>query len=198
MDLPGFAATNNDDGQRVEAASGGDVATEISLDSFKVSSYGMVRGWSVASGYWAYKVNKTGPIRWPFLFAAPISSGFGSRSAPCRGCQSYHTGLDFNPDGGTDIHAVADGVVIEEENLHYSYGRFVVIHHNVNGMEFDSRYAHMIPSSVHLHVGDVVKVGDYVGEVGHTGNATGDHLHLEIIIDGTPVDPFPWLKKYAK
>ncbi|MEY4396523.1 MAG: hypothetical protein RLZZ40_279, partial [Actinomycetota bacterium] len=62
MDLPGFAATNNDDGQRVEAASGGDVATEISLDSFKVSSYGMVRGWSVASGYWAYKVNKTGPI----------------------------------------------------------------------------------------------------------------------------------------
>lgn len=198
MDMPGFAATHTDDGQKVEAASAGDVAAPISLDSFRVNNFGKVYGWSFGGGNWSYTINKTGPIRWPFLFAAPISSGFGSRSAPCARCTNWHTGLDFNPDRGTDIHAVAAGVVIEEENLHYSYGRYVVIHHDVNGMQFDTRYAHMIPNSVTLKVGDHVDVGDYVGQVGNTGKATGDHLHLEVIIDGQPVDPFTWLKKYAK
>ena len=130
-------------------------------------------------------------VRWPFL-ASPISSGFGSRSAPCRGCSSNHLGLDFTPGSGTPISAVADGVVRVSRSNSGS-GVHVIIDHQINGQQVSTLYAHMQAGSVSVVDGQMVTVGTQVGKVGNTGMSTGAHLHLETWLDDVPVDPFAWL-----
>jgi hypothetical protein len=141
----------------------------------------------------------TGPIRWPFPYAVPISSGFGDRAAPCRGCSTAHSGIDFNPGWGAAIFAIADGVVYEHGEGGSSWGNYVIIQHEIDGQTVYSGYAHMQSGSSPLVVGEEIKVGDFVGLVGATGQATGAHLHFTISI-GDPmhyVDPYTYLKTYA-
>jgi murein DD-endopeptidase MepM/ murein hydrolase activator NlpD len=194
-----------------EDSGGGGVATK-SLQSVEVASN--VQGasterdnWSVLSWaevlkerYGTRDYNYTvgmGPVRWPFPFAVEISSGFGDRVAPCRGCSSHHMGVDFNPGNGAAIFSIADGVVIEHSDDAYGYGNHVIIQHSIDGHIVTSLYAHMQHGTSPLNVGDVVKVGDFIGLVGQTGTATGPHLHLEITLDGVKVDPFAFLKSRA-
>lgn len=134
------------------------------------------------------------PLQWPFLVGVPISSWFGYRS--CDGCPVFHKGIDINPGLGTPIQAIADGVVTEMGPNDADYGTNVVITHQIDGQTISSRYAHMIEGSSPLTVGDVVAVGDLVGQVGNTGISTGAHLHFEILLDGaTPTDPYVWMKE---
>jgi murein DD-endopeptidase MepM/ murein hydrolase activator NlpD len=191
---PGFAAQTEDVLQVVTASDATDTATAITRDGYKVSSYGDLYGLRFGSLSYSYTVLNTGPIRWPFPAAVPISSGYGHRQAPCASCSSDHRGLDFNPGDGSPIYTVAAGVVVESHNDRWGFGRWIVIRHNVNGLEFDSVYAHMQRDSVSLKVGDTVEVAEYVGRVGSTGTSTGAHLHLEIHVNGVQVDPFTWLK----
>lgn len=139
-----------------------------------------------------------GPIRWPFPYPVPISSGFGDRAAPCRGCSSVHMGLDFTPGNGTPIFAIADGVVAEHIEGG-GFGNYVVIRHEIDGQVVYSGYAHMQYGSSPLAVGQQILVGDFVGLVGSTGISTGAHLHFNIAIGdmGNYVDPFTFLKRYA-
>lgn len=133
------------------------------------------------------------PIQWPFLVGVPISSWFGYRA--CDGCPTFHKGIDINPGLGTPIQAIADGVVTELGANDADYGTNVVITHQIDGQTISSRYAHMIEGSSPLSLGDVVAVGDLVGQVGNTGLSTGAHLHFEILLDGvTPTDPYAWMK----
>lgn len=143
-----------------------------------------------------YTNDGNGSIQWPFGVQVPISSGFGPRSAPCRGCSSMHEGVDFIPGAGVQIHAIADGVVSQVESGG-PFGYHVVIDHVVNGKLVQSLYAHMRAGSVAVALGQIVKVATVVGEVGSTGEATGAHLHLEIHVGGVPVNPFTWLKTNA-
>lgn len=191
---PGFAAQSEDELQVVTASNTAETATAIKRDGYKVSSYGDLYGLRFGSLSYSYTVLNTGPIRWPFPAAVPISSGYGHRQAPCAACSSDHKGLDFNPGAGSPIYAIADGVVVESYNDRWGFGRWVVIRHDVNGLQFDSVYAHMQRDSVTLNIGDKVAVTDYVGRVGSTGTSTGAHLHLEIHVNGVQVDPFAWLK----
>ena len=140
----------------------------------------------------------SGPIRWPFPATVPISSGFGDRAAPCRGCSSVHLGLDFTPGAGVPIFAIADGVVAEHTEGG-SFGNYVVIQHTIDGQTVYSGYAHMQYGSSPLNVGDQILVGDFIGLVGSTGASTGAHLHFNISIGGMNnfVDPFTFLKRYA-
>lgn len=151
---------------------------------------------AVASTSYAYTNDGAGSIQWPFSVQVPISSGFGPRSAPCRGCSSQHEGVDFIPGAGVPIHSIADGVVSLVETGG-AFGYHVVIDHVVNGKLVQSLYAHMRAGSIAVNLGQVVKVSDVVGEVGSTGEATGAHLHLEIHLNGVPVNPFAWLKANA-
>lgn len=196
--LPGYAATETGVHQEVTTASNTDVATAVNLGEFTISNYGDLLALRYGTGNWGYTVSNKGPIRWPFPYAAPISSGYGARVAPCPTCSTYHEGLDFNPSEGAPIYAIADGVVVEKDNAQWGYGVWVLIRHKVGKLSFDSGYAHMERGSTELKVGDEVKVGDYVGRVGNTGTSTGAHLHLEIRVDGAQVDPFAWLKEHAK
>lgn len=140
-----------------------------------------------------------GAIRWPFPWAVPISSGFGDRAAPCRGCSTAHSGVDFSPGAGAAIFAIADGVVYERGEGGTSWGHYVIIEHNIDGERVYSGYAHMQSGSSPMFVGDDVKVGDFVGLVGATGQVTGAHLHFTIMIGSrhSYVDPFTYLKLKA-
>jgi len=191
---PGFAAPAGDVPQVVTVSDTTETAEAIVRDGYKVSSYGDLYGLRFGSLNFSYTVLNTGPIRWPFPAAVPVSSGYGQRQAPCAACSSNHNGLDFNPGAGSPIYAVADGVVVESHNDRWGFGRWIVIRHDVNGLQFDSTYAHMQRDSVTLNVGDPVLVADYIGRVGSTGTSTGAHLHLEIHVNGAQVDPFAWLK----
>jgi murein DD-endopeptidase MepM/ murein hydrolase activator NlpD len=164
-------------------------------DSFTVTSYSEVIREKYGTKIHTFSPT-AGTIRWPFPYATPISSGYGDRVAPCRGCSSHHNGVDFTPGMGTPIYAIADGVV-RESTFGGSFGQHVYLDHVIDGKQVESVYGHMITGSSPLAVGQTVKVGDLVGLVGSTGASTGAHLHLEIRPDGVAVDPFAWLEAHA-
>jgi murein DD-endopeptidase MepM/ murein hydrolase activator NlpD len=113
----------------------------------------------------------------------PVGSGFGFRADPFTGRGALHTGLDFPSPTGTPIHAAAGGVVRTAE-LHPEYGMMLEIDHG-NGLM--TRYGHT--SKILVKVGDLVKRGQVVADVGTTGRSTGPHLHFEVLVDGIPQDP---------
>lgn len=129
----------------------------------------------------------SGSIRWPFPYSTSISDGFGPRDG------GFHKGVDFTPGGGAPIYAIADGIATVVDDGLGVYGTHVIITHQIDGQRVTSLYAHMVTSSTPIVQGQVVEVGDFLGLVGDTGLSFGAHLHLEIHIDGVPVDPFIWL-----
>lgn len=144
----------------------------------------------------------TSKIQWPFPHGVSMSSHYGERNIiSCENCSKYHQGLDFTPGLGSGIQAVADGIVYETKNFDKtyldtpegSYGSYIIIKHNVDGIEFDTLYAHLMFGSIAVKAGDKVKVGDFIGQVGETGIVTGPHLHFEVRIDGEKINPYPWL-----
>ncbi len=208
--LPALAINNQADGVEITAdapatiesqtlaiaALRGD-AVPIERDGWGVTSYAELLQLKYGARNYSYTVGNSGPIRWPFPYAVPISSGFGDRQAPCRGCSSDHRGIDFTPGAGTPIYAIADGVV-SGYTEGWSYGNHIFIDHVINGQKITSLYAHMQTGTVAVFPGDQILVGDYIGLVGSTGASTGAHLHLEIRLDGTiPTDPFVWLRMNA-
>lgn len=110
-----------------------------------------------------------------------ISSQYGPRHG------STHTGVDFAASLGTEIHAWKSGTVITA-GWRGNYGNFIEIQHNDGTI---SRYAHC--SKIVVSVGQQVSVGQYIGNVGSTGNSTGPHLHLEIKVNGSLVNPLNYL-----
>ena len=169
--------------------------TSAARDEYSVTSWAEMLRMQYGTRDYSYTMgDPNGPIRWPFPYPVPISSGFGERAAPCYGCSSMHMGVDFTPGVGTPIYAIADGVVTTSLADQWGFGTHVIISHTINGTTVTSTYAHMQAGSTALVAGDQVGVGDFVGTVGMTGTATGNHLHLEITVDGSNVDPFAWLQ----
>jgi murein DD-endopeptidase MepM/ murein hydrolase activator NlpD len=166
-------------------------------DSFTVISYADIMRARYGNQAVYTFTPTTGAVRWPFPYSVPISDGWGSRVSPCKGCSTFHQGVDFTPGVGSPIYAIADGVVSFHADTDSGLGNNVMISHLINGQHIDSVYAHMITGSSKLQVGDPIKVGDFIGFVGETGSATGPHLHFELHVDKVPVDPFAWLTANA-
>jgi murein DD-endopeptidase MepM/ murein hydrolase activator NlpD len=117
----------------------------------------------------------------------PITSGFGPRVHPIFHDVRIHTGIDFGAGEGTPILAAADGTVVSAGVLG-GYGNATVIDH---GSSLATLYGHQ--SRLLVVAGQRVKRGQVIGLVGHTGFATGPHLHFEVRVAGNPVDPMPFL-----
>ncbi|MBC7781080.1 MAG: M23 family metallopeptidase [Proteobacteria bacterium] len=122
----------------------------------------------------------------PIASAMP-SSNFGWRIDPFTGRNAFHEGVDFFAEAGTPIVAAASGVVTAAE-FHPQYGHLVEIDH---GNDLLTRYAHA--SALHVKVGDIVRRGQQVGNVGSTGRSTGPHLHFEVRHRGAPQNPSRFL-----
>ncbi|MGY3452808.1 peptidoglycan DD-metalloendopeptidase family protein [Bradyrhizobium sp. USDA 4353] len=137
------------------------------------------------------KMNRTlslVPYRKPVIGEVEFTSGFGVRSDPFLGRPAMHTGLDFRAATGDPVRVTANGKVVNA-GWAGGYGRMVEVDHG-NGLS--TRYGHL--SEINVKIGQQVKIGDIIGEVGSTGRSTGPHLHYETRIDGEAVDPQKFLR----
>ncbi|MDQ6927880.1 MAG: peptidoglycan DD-metalloendopeptidase family protein [Actinomycetota bacterium] len=123
----------------------------------------------------------------PPIPGAPIVSGFGPRVHPIYGDVRIHTGVDYAASEGTPIHAAADGVIVSA-GPYGGYGNATIIDH---GDGIATLYGHQ--SSIGVSEGEHVSRGQVIGRVGCTGDCTGPHLHFEVRVNGTPVNPIPYL-----
>lgn len=134
---------------------------------------------------------------WIRLAAAPnlwpveghITGGFGERTDPFNGEGAFHTGVDIATSYGSPVIAPADGVVIFAD-MESGYGRMVVISHPQG---ITTRFAHL--SGFAVVAGQRVQRGDLIGYVGDSGRSTGPHLHYEVRINDTPVNPYSYLRQ---
>lgn len=170
--LPGAKAAERAARDRVRVASAGSGVPARSSRT-TVASRGSGRASVEAFPFW--------PIN------GKVTSGFGWRRHPVYGTRSFHAGLDISAPKGTPIKAVREGKVILA-GWQGDYGLTVEVQHR-DGMV--TRYSHNSKNLV--SVGDTVAVGGSIALVGSTGVATGPHVDFGVLIDGSPVDPTPWL-----
>jgi len=126
------------------------------------------------------------PNLWPV--EGPITGSFGERTDPFNGEGAFHSGVDISATLGQPIIAPADGVVTFAD-FQGGYGKAIVLDH---GHEITTRYGHL--ASFAVAVGQHVHRGDTIGYVGLSGRSTGPHLHYEVRIGDTPVNPHKYLR----
>ena len=125
------------------------------------------------------------PSEWPVR--GTVSSGVGNRLDPLTGKPEFHAGLDIPKPTGTPVRASADGTVNFAGSSDAS-GRVVILDH---GQGIVTKYAHL--ASIHVKKGRRVRKGEEIATVGNTGKSTSSHLHYEVRVNGTPIDPRPQL-----
>jgi murein DD-endopeptidase MepM/ murein hydrolase activator NlpD len=135
------------------------------------------------------RANKDSLLSTPSIWPTKgyLTSGFGRRKSPIAGASRMHKGLDISNSVGTPIRAPARGTVTFSGS-DGAYGICVTIDHG-NGIV--TRYAHLQRSSV--KVGQYVQRGDVIAALGNTGRSTGPHLHYEVRVNGTPVNPMRYI-----
>lgn len=127
------------------------------------------------------------PSMWPVN--GRLLSRFGEREDPFSGEGAMHTGVDISASMGTQVHAAADGIVTHAEFMG-GYGRLVIIEHG-NGVR--TYYAHL--SRFDVIPGQEIRRGEVLGLSGATGKVTSPHLHFEVRLGGSPVNPYPYLTR---
>jgi murein DD-endopeptidase MepM/ murein hydrolase activator NlpD len=132
-----------------------------------------------------FKANSA-PNLWPV--EGQVTGSFGERIDPFNGEGAFHSGVDIGSNYGTPIIAPADGVVTFTDQLG-GYGKAIMIDH---GHGISTRYGHL--SGFAVTAGQSVHRGDVIGFVGASGRSTGPHLHYEVRINDTPVNPYKYLR----
>jgi murein DD-endopeptidase MepM/ murein hydrolase activator NlpD len=168
-----------------------DAAFQTSIDEF---SYLQKNAAAVAmSGTGARLIPATqlsalgiAPTLWPVV--GEITGHFGERLDPFSGEGAFHAGLDIASHFGDAVRATADGTV-EEADKRAGYGDLVVIDH---GFGVTTWYGHL--SGFNMQAGMRVKRGDVIGFEGNSGRSTGPHVHYEVRINNTPVNPWRYLR----
>jgi murein DD-endopeptidase MepM/ murein hydrolase activator NlpD len=130
------------------------------------------------------------PAAWPII--GKLMGGYGQRSDPFSGEGAMHTGIDISAPVGAPVKATGDGVVIHS-SWNGGYGRCVIIDH---GNGYQTWYAHL--SRMDVMEGQEIRQGEILGQVGTTGRATGPHLHYEVRIHSTPVNPYRFMQRSAE
>ena len=129
---------------------------------------------------------KAPPSLWPV--EGRLLGGFGQRTDPFSGEGAFHKGVDISAPTGTLVRTTADGVVVQAEMVAGGYGRLVIVDH---GGGFQTCYAHL--SKIMVHAGQEVHRSEVLGLVGTSGRTTAPHLHYEVRVGGTPMNPYRYL-----
>ena len=128
------------------------------------------------------------PLGLPVHTAFRFTSGFGYRNDPINGSGRMHEGQDLAGDYGSPIYAPADGTVTFA-GWESGYGRLIKISH---AFGIETRYGHL--SQIRVDVGQKVSRGDRIGDMGNSGRSTGTHLHYEVRLNGTAVNPMTFIR----
>ncbi len=131
------------------------------------------------------RVNSS-PSMWPV--EGRLADGFAHRTDPFSGEGAFHKGVDITAPTGTTVRTTADGIVVQAEMVAGGYGRLVIVDH---GGGLQTYYAHL--SKISVHAGQELHGGEIVGQVGSSGRTTAPHLHYEVHVGGTPVNPYRYL-----
>src|SRR5579864_6414650 len=172
-----------------------DVTNDASLaPTFRESlgEYNFLQSASISKLYRNYPKQWQTNIRpslWPV--EGRLMSPFGGRTDPFSGEGAIHTGVDLAAPMGTGVRAAADGIVVYAE-WRSGYGRLVIIDHG-NGLQ--TYYGHL--SHFDVVEGQEVRRGDIIAKSGASGRVTSAHLHYEVRMGGTPVNPYPFLARSA-
>ena len=153
-----------------------------------LEQYNFLQSASISPSYHNYArrwQTNTRPSLWPVN--GRVMSSFGSRMDPFSGEGAVHTGVDLSAAWGTPVHAAADGIVTHA-SWGGAYGNIVIIDHG-DGMQ--TWYAHL--SSFAVVPGQEIRRGEVLGRSGATGRVTAPHLHYEVRVGGTPVNPYKYL-----
>jgi murein DD-endopeptidase MepM/ murein hydrolase activator NlpD len=126
------------------------------------------------------------PSLWPV--EGRVGSSFGERQDPINGESAFHAGIDIEAADGTPVRAAADGSVADA-SMATGYGREIVLDH---GHDLATLYGHL--SAIAVVPGQHVVRGQVIGYVGHSGRATGPHLHYEVRVHKVPVNPHNYLR----
>ena len=129
------------------------------------------------------------PSLWPV--EGRLMSSFGGRTDPFSGEGAIHTGVDLEAPMGTAVRAAADGIIVHAD-WEGGYGRLIIIDHG-NGVQ--TYYGHL--STFGVVPGQEVRRGDVIARSGASGRVTSPHLHYEVRMGGTPVNPYPYMAKSA-
>ncbi len=127
------------------------------------------------------------PTRWPTK--GWVSSGFGRRADPLTGQPVYHRGLDIANHKGTPVHAPGDAIV-KYAGYSNANGRSLILDH---GQGITTQYGHL--SKILVKRGDQIKKNQQIAKIGSTGKSTNPHLHYEVRVNRTPIDPRKFLPK---
>lgn len=126
-----------------------------------------------------------------------VTSYFGARCLPIINASTSHGGVDLGAADGSPLYAVADGRVVRAEP-NFSAGQWLVVEHVVGGRRVQVSYSHMWDADRFVRVGQTVRRGQKIAEVGSSGVSTSPHLHLEVWLgsygSGTQVDPLGWFR----
>ncbi|MCZ4587694.1 peptidoglycan DD-metalloendopeptidase family protein [Rhodococcus opacus] len=159
-------------------------STDCGVDRGRVSAFGSAGG--SLSGV------RAGSLAIPMAAGTyTISSGWGMRDG------GMHNGSDFAAPAGTPIYAAADGEVTIAGPMS-GYGHVIVVRHTLNGQRVDTLYGHMFADGVLAKVGDKVRGGQHIANIGNDGDSSGAHLHFSLHPGGytdynSGIDPMPWL-----
>jgi murein DD-endopeptidase MepM/ murein hydrolase activator NlpD len=116
-----------------------------------------------------------------------FTSGFGYRISPFTGLRQMHEGIDISNRIGSPAYAPGDGLVTNI-GREWGFGKILVISH---GFGITTRYGHL--SKINVKIGQKVKRGQKIAEIGSTGRSTGPHLHYEVKVNGVPVNPLKYI-----
>lgn len=130
----------------------------------------------------------SGEVRWPLL---NFTKGRGLWDS------GYHQGVDLLTSCGTPIYAAAAGVVKVSQESYGGYGVAITIDHVLGGQRVNTLYGHMTYGSRQVSAGQYVEAGQLIGLIGSTGSSTACHLHFEVHINDSVVDPWAWLENNA-
>lgn len=132
-------------------------------------------------------LENTLPSIWPVHGA--LTGPFGKRIDPFEGEGAFHAGVDISSPYGTPVMATADGVVLMASYMS-GYGRLVVVRHGKTNIS--TYYAHL--SEFYVRPNQVVRQGEVIGRIGRSGRTTSAHLHYEVRLNHTPVNPYRFLR----
>jgi len=158
------------------------------LPTLSTPQYGSTNPFGGFSGLADQDAAAYAPSLWPVM--GPITSSFGQREDPIlgNGEGEFHKGIDISAPNGVEIRATGDGVVKSAAVVN-GYGREVILDH---GHGVETCYGHM--SGFAVMAGQTVVRGQVIGYVGHSGRVTGSHVHYEVRIRNTPVNPHKYLR----
>lgn len=171
-----------------ESLTGSWSLTSTSSVKESVAEYNFLKSASFGGIYHQYAYRwqlHARPSSWPL--DGVLRSSFGGRSDPLSGEGAFHTGIDISAPIGTPVHVTADGVVVSA-GWAGGYGKLVVVDH---GNGFQTYYAHL--SQLFAVPGEEVSRGQVIAYSGSTGKSTGPHMHYEVRLAGTPVNPYRYL-----